>query len=369
MPVWKDEESGIFRYRFMINGRRYFVTLPGVTTWKDARAAEEAHKTRVREGRGDEPDTPTNFKAFVEEAFLAWAETNLSPGSYKSYKWRCDVLIEAFGKLDISAISQIAIEKFKRQELKRVTIRKAPQSAASVNRTLQVLASIFSRAVELKLIHHDSRPKIETLREDNQRIRYLTVGEERALRQVAAESWPYLDDIICVLCATGLRKEELFSLKKNDVDLALSLIHVLDGKGGKHRTVPLDPKGEAAQILARLLRQSKSEYVFTSPHGGGKFTRVDKSLAKACELAGITGVTLHTFRHTFCTRLASAGVDVRTIMELAGHEDISTTLKYTHVVKASTHDAVRRLTALQTNCHEFATSEELPDSADGTYNQ
>lgn len=365
--VWKVK--GIWRYRFMENGRDVFKSLPGVKTKRDAIAAMEARRTKVREGRDDEPDTSTNFKAFIEETFLPWAETNLSPGSCKSYKWRCDVLIDAFGKLDISAISQIAIEKFKRLELKRVTIRKAPQSAASVNRTLQVLASIFTRAVELKLVHRDDRPKIETLREDNQRIRYLTVGEEKALREAAANTWPYLDDIICVLCATGLRKEELFSLKKNDVDLSLSLIHVLDGKGGKHRTVPLDPRGEASSILARLLQESRSEYVFTSPHGGGKFTRVDKSLAKACELAAITGVTLHTFRHTFCTRLASAGVDVRTIMELAGHEDISTTLKYTHVVKASTHDAVRRLTALQTetNLHKSCIPEEVADSADGTY--
>lgn len=367
--VWKEKD--IWRYRFMLNGRSYFKSLPGVKMKSDAIAAMEARRTRVREGRDNEPDTSTNFKAFVEETFLPWAETNLSPGSYKSYKWRCDVLIEAFGKLDIGAVSQIAIEKFKRAELNRVTIRKATQSAASVNRTLQVLASIFSRAVELKLIHRDDRPKIETLREENQRIRYLTVGEEKALREAAAEKWPYLDDIVCVGCATGLRLDELFSLKKNHVDLSLSLLHVLDGKGGKARTVPLDPKGEAAGILARLVVESKSEYIFTSPHSGGKLTRVNKSLASACELAGITGVTLHTLRHTFCTRLAAAGVDVRTIMELAGHEDISTTLKYTHVVKANTHDAVRRLTALQTqtDLHKSCIPEKEADSADGTYGQ
>jgi len=361
--------NGVWRYRFMHKGKSYFKSLPGVRTKTDARAAEDARKTKVREGRDDEPDTSTNFRAFVEETFLPWAETNLSPGSYQSYKWRCDVLIEAFGKMDIADVSQIAIEKLKRAELKRVTIRKATQSAASVNRTLQVLASIFTRAVELKLIQQDDRPKIETLREDNQRIRYLTVEEEKRLRDAAAESWPYLDDIICVGCATGLRLDELFSLKKSEVDLLLNVVLVLDGKGGKSRVVPLDPQGECRAILARLVTVSKSEYIFTSPHSGGKFTRVTKSLASACRIAGLTGVTLHTLRHTFCTRLAAAGVDVRTIMELAGHEDISTTLKYTHVVKASTHDAIRRLTELQTKLHKFCTPEEMAEDADGTYSQ
>jgi site-specific recombinase XerD len=63
--------------------------------------------------------------------------------------------------------------------------------------------------------------------------------------------------------------------------------------------------------------------------------------------AKIEDVTLHTMRHTFCTRLAAAGVDVRTIQELAGHEEIETTMKYVHLVERNLHLAVRLLTAYQ----------------------
>jgi integrase len=80
------------------------------------------------------------------------------------------------------------------------------------------------------------------------------------------------------------------------------------GKGGKARSVPLDPQGEARRVLDRLRKDSRSGWIFTSPHSGQKLTRVDKSIAKACELAEIQpAITLHVLRHTFCTRLAASG--------------------------------------------------------------
>jgi site-specific recombinase XerD len=97
---------------------------------------------------------------------------------------------------------------------------------------------------------------------------------------------------------------------------------------------------------------------------GGKLTRVDKSLAAAASAAKVEDVTLHILRHTFCTRLAAAGVDVRTIQELPGHEEIETMMKYVHLVESNLHQAVRCLTAYQENCHKFTTPEEVKTVAD-----
>jgi integrase len=336
--VW--QESGVWRYRFMHKGKRYFGTLPDCKNKTEAKAARDRRRIAVREGREDRIEAETNFKAFVETTFLPWIETNKSTGTYQSYKWRCNDLITAFGNLDLCEVSQIAIERFKRDQLKRLTKRGDVQSPASVNRYLQVLASIFSRAGELGLI--EKRPRIETLKEDNQRLRYLSTDEEKRLLDAAAV-YPHLEEILIVGLATGLRRDELFSLRKDDVDLVLNLITVEDGKGGKLRTVPLDPDGSAAQVLARLKKDSTSQWVFTSPHSGGKLTRVDRSLASACDAAEVEPITLHVLRHTFCTRLAASGVDVRTIKELAGHSDIQTTMRYLHLVEGNKHQAIRKL--------------------------
>lgn len=348
--VWL--RAGIWRYRFMHNGRRYFGTAPEAKNKTEARAARDRRRIAVREGREDRAEAETNFRSFVIETFLPWVETNKSAGTYQSYKWRSSILVEAFGKLDLSEVSQIGIERFKRDQLKRKTKRGAEQSPASVNRYLQILASIFTRAEELGLIEKSRRPKIETLREKNQRLRYLSADEEERLLAAAA-GWSHLKDLIIVALATGLRRDELFSLLRDDVDLSLNLVTVTDGKGGKMRTVPIDPEGEAARVLERLKKDSRSEWIFTSPHSGGKLTRVDKSIARACEIAKIEPATLHTLRHTFCTRLAAAGVDVRTIKELAGHADLSTTMRYMHLVESNARQAVRRLT----NYHKITTPE------------
>lgn len=350
--AWQDEDSKIWRYRFMHKGRRYFGTVPQAKNKTEAKAARDRRRIAVREGREDKAEADTNFRSFVEVTFLPWAETNKSRATYKCYKWRCNDLIAAFGKLELSQVSQIGIERFKRDQLKRFTLRQTTQSPASVNRYLQILGSIFTRAEDLGLISKDRRPKIETLREDNQRLRYLSTDEERRLL-LAAAAYPHLEDLLIVGLQTGLRRDELFSLRREDIDLGLNLVNVLDGKGGKARSVPLDPEGEAALILTRLKKDSRSQWIFTSPHSGGKLTQVDKSLAAACAAAEIAPpITLHVLRHTFCTRLASAGVDVRTIKELAGHANISTTMRYMHLVESNKHQAIRRLT----NYHEITTA-------------
>ena len=75
---------------------------------------------------------------------------------------------------------------------------------------------------------------------------------------------------------------------------------------------------------------NKSEYVFT--YRGEKIKRgIDDSLRTAVGKAGLENVTLHTFRHTFASQLAMAGVPLRQVQELMGHRSFETTLQYAHL--------------------------------------
>src|SRR5262249_34094781 len=150
MTVYKV--GGIWRYRFMLNGRRYFEALPFVTSKTKAKEAEDARRVRIREGRDDQADTSTNFRAFVKETFLPWVETNKSKSTYHNYNWRSEDLIEVFGDLDLAEISTFAIEKFKREQIKRLTKRGSLQAPGSVNGYLMTLGSILTRAQELGII-------------------------------------------------------------------------------------------------------------------------------------------------------------------------------------------------------------------------
>ncbi|WP_412990257.1 site-specific tyrosine recombinase XerD [Pediococcus siamensis] len=143
-----------------------------------------------------------------------------------------------------------------------------------------------------------------------------------------------------VMYATGLRVSEAATLKLDDLRLEMGLISTV-GKGNKQRIIPI---GDVAikwlgtyltGARQELLKGRESPYVFLNNHGH-PLTRqgIWKNLKKMVQQAGIKkDVTPHTLRHSFATTLLENGADLRTVQELLGHADISTTQIYTHVTK------------------------------------
>ena len=143
-----------------------------------------------------------------------------------------------------------------------------------------------------------------------------------------------------VLYATGLRVSELISLKSSDVDLQVGFLRSM-GKGSKERVVPLGAVAQSAvqdyiDIARRVLLKGNTAHELFITRRGSKMTRQGfwKILRAYALKANIrTNVSPHTLRHAFATHLLERGADLRSVQEMLGHADISTTQIYTHILQ------------------------------------
>lgn len=141
-----------------------------------------------------------------------------------------------------------------------------------------------------------------------------------------------------LMYSSGLRVSELVDLKLQDIDFSNDCVRIF-GKGSKERIIPI---GEyALEYLEKyineyrnsMFKKSTNEYVFLNNHGNPMtrqgFFKIIKKIAKE---KGISkDISPHTLRHSFASHMLKYGADLRTIQELLGHSDISTTQIYTHI--------------------------------------
>lgn len=138
--------------------------------------------------------------------------------------------------------------------------------------------------------------------------------------------------VLEVFYSSGLRISELVGLNLEDVDFISGIVKIR-GKGKKERIVPI---GEAALTAVRKYlkrRKKQADAVFLNKNSRRITTRgIRDVVVKYLHVAGIKpGVSAHTFRHSFATHLLNRGADLRTVQELLGHANLSTTQIYTHL--------------------------------------
>jgi len=150
--------------------------------------------------------------------------------------------------------------------------------------------------------------------------------------------------IMELLYSTGIRVSELVNIKINDIDFTNKKIRVI-GKGDKERIVLFGEKCSNIinkyQNVYKKQNKNNLEYLIISKTGKKINEREIRNIInKVTEKSGIkVKISPHTFRHTFATHLLEGGADLRSVQELLGHENLSTTQIYTHI----TNDRLRNV--------------------------
>lgn len=150
-----------------------------------------------------------------------------------------------------------------------------------------------------------------------------------------------------LLYATGIRVSELINLQVSSLDPGLGLIRVT-GKGNKQRIVPVNHSALAVvrtyieEARPALLKGRHSSFLFITARGRGMTRQAFWAAIKVNgKRAGIFHhLSPHVLRHTFATHLLEGGADLRSLQEMLGHADLSTTEIYTHVVRSRLRDTL-----------------------------
>lgn len=144
--------------------------------------------------------------------------------------------------------------------------------------------------------------------------------------------------LIEILYATGLRVSELVTLKRRAAQSEAQVLAIV-GKGGRERLVPLTETAReaTATYLAMLEHDDKPDgWLFPSHGADGHLTRqrFAQELKAVAARAGLRADTIspHVLRHAFASHLLAHGADLRSVQQMLGHADISTTQIYTHVL-------------------------------------
>jgi integrase len=170
--------------------------------------------------------------------------------------------------------------------------------------------------------------------------RFLSEEELTRLRGVMdLKDW----NPVALAIETGMRREEQFQLRWNQVDLEVGLITLPMPKGKKSRYVPLSD--HAKDILRSFGSFLRSPWVFpgvdpTKPMDSRAWLR--RAFEPALRKAAITGVSWHKLRHTSASRRIMGGVDLVSVQKILGHQSIQTTLRYSHLDPKHLQAAVNR---------------------------
>ncbi|MBI4972653.1 MAG: tyrosine recombinase XerC [Candidatus Omnitrophica bacterium] len=265
------------------------------------------------------------------EKFIRYLEIekNYSPHTILNYKLDLDDFKKFLGEAPLEKVDYLTLRKY------LAVLKEKNFKSRTLGRHLSTLRSFFKFLTREGYLKDNPTLSLSSPKLEKHLPVFLTEGEVTKLIEAAIpknELGLRNRAVLETFYSTGMRISELVGLNTDDIDFISGVVKVM-GKGKKERLLPIGEHAISAIRHYLERRRKKMRELFLNKNGRRITDRgIRGVVAKYIRLASIRqGVSPHTLRHSFATHLLNRGADLRSVQELLGHANLSTTQIYTHL--------------------------------------
>lgn len=325
--VWeKEPDSGIWWIRYRENG---VLHREKVGRKSDALALYQKRKNEIRMGA----KLPENMR----RASIRFGQLAEDIQRYSEKHHRDQGHIESRLKRILPDFETRQVDQIKPEDIDGWIARNT-ETAATANRYRALFSLIFREALRNGKVTGNPARLVRLRHENNGRIRFLTDDEEKRLRKAITKEFPEHLPELTISLGTGMRLSEQYSLTWEQIDFARKEINLEQTKNGSARTIPMNSDVRRAfEILHEMDKPASSDspvFLLHSPRYWFATALVDAKIAR---------YRWHDNRHTFCSRLAMRGENMKVIQQLAGHKTIQMSARYAHLGEKNLRTAIEGL--------------------------
>lgn len=340
----RTSTEGEVSYRVKIRLKGYPSQSATFERLTDAKKWAQATEVAIREGRyfktseAKKHTLADMIQRYEREVLQHKKKSGVNQRHYLKY-WK-----EQLGEYRLADVTTALVIEYRNKLVGSTNQYGKKISPTTANRYTTALGTVFACAVnEWEWIDANPVRRIKKYEESRGRVRFLDDEERQRLLAACEQSEnPYLYLIVVLAISTGARKNELLTLRWQDLDMRRGKIHLEETKNGERRSLPL--RGQAQSLMQEhaKIRRMGCDYVFPASHACQPID-IRTAWENALTRAGIENFRFHDLRHTAASYLAMNGASLAEIAEVLGHKTLQMVKRYAHLSEAHTADVVERM--------------------------
>ncbi len=343
MSLFRRTNSKYWWFKFYFGGE-LIQKSSQVTNKRDALTVESGYRTQLALGKlklKPKEKAPAFSQAADDFLKMSEVEHAQKPNSFIRIKHSCQSLKKFFKETKVDRIEPKDVENFIRWR-SRQTSKKTKKTVTrdTINLELIALKTIFKRLVSKDILDKSPARDIKQLAPNERSFHVITDDEEKLYLMACPQP---LQDVAALMLATGMRPNEIYELKRRNVNLEQGFLQIVGSKTkSSNRKVWLSER--TTRILKLRIDRFTGEYLFPKGEkdGADATNQLNNQHQTAIKRAKLK-FRLYDCRHTFATRVLENGVDLLTLASMLGHSSLDEVMRYAHPSEASKKDAANQM--------------------------